>query len=343
MLRLLARTTVVALIVSAFPSTGLAQVEAIPADLVIKLERTACFGRCPVYSVTLDAKGNVVFEGTQFVAAHGRHTDSIPASSIAALLATARRIGFFDLSDSYRAPISDLPTTFVTITANGRTKRVEDYFGAPQGLKDLERQIDDAARTERWIRVAPQAQTPIEWSPNRKLTVEDFTGEVPKISRQGNVERGALSFLRIEASIACTNQRIVGSARAVFLPSQSWWAGAQSRMWERVRDSKSWLTASRQDLEMKAAIRDANGELLKHEQLHFDMAEIAARKIRRRFSDATDACSDDGDVEALNRFVGEVTRDYRQEQARYDQDTKHGTFLFGQGKWESRVRAALSE
>jgi hypothetical protein len=48
-----------------------------------------------------------------------------------------------------------------------------------------------------------------------------------------------------------------------------------------VRDSKSWLTASRQDLEMKAAIRDANEELSKHEQLHFDMAEIAVRKIRR--------------------------------------------------------------
>jgi hypothetical protein len=45
----------------------------------------------------------------------------------------------------------------------------------------------------------------------------------------------------------------------------------------------------------------------------------------------------------LNRFVGEVTRDYRQEQAQYDQETKHGTSLFGQGKWESRVKSALSE
>jgi hypothetical protein len=188
-----------------------------------------------------------------------------------------------------------------------------------------------------------QTHSPIEWSPNRKLTVEDFRAEVPRKSPQANIERGALTFLRIEASVVCTNGRVVGSARAVFLPSQSWWAGAHSRMWERVRDSKSWLTASRQDLEMKAAIRDANEELLKHEQLHFDMAEIAARKIRGRFSEARGACTDDGDLEMLNRFVGEVTRDYRQEQAQYDQETKHGTSLFGQGKWESRVKSALSE
>src|SRR5687767_12124699 len=99
-----------------------------------------------------------------------------------------------------------------------------------------------------------QVDSPVEWSPNRKLSVEDFRAEVPRKSPQANIERGALTFLRIEASVACIGGRTVGSARAVFLPGQSWWAGAQSRMWERVRDSKSWLTASRQDLEMKAAI-----------------------------------------------------------------------------------------
>jgi hypothetical protein len=140
--------TFVAFVASSSP-TAATQNEAIPADLLIKLERTACFGTCPVYSVTIDAKGAVVFEGTKSVGSPGRHTDNV---SVAAVLATARRIGFFDLNDSYRAPIMDLPTTFVTITADGRSKRVEDYFGAPQGLKELEKQIDATAGTDRWIR-----------------------------------------------------------------------------------------------------------------------------------------------------------------------------------------------
>ena len=187
-----------------------------------------------------------------------------------------------------------------------------------------------------------QTNGPIEWSAERKLTIADFQAQAPRKSAQGNVQRGALSFLRIEASLTCRDRRVDGSARAVFLPSQSWWVGAQSQMWERVRDSKSWLNTSRYDLEMKVALKEANEELLKHEQLHFDMAELAARKIRRRFDEAKDACTADGDSAELNRFVGEVTRDFRQEQARYDQETKHGVFLFGQGKWESRVKAALA-
>ena len=34
----------------------------------ITLERGPCFGTCPVYSVTLDGSGAVLFEGRRFVA-----------------------------------------------------------------------------------------------------------------------------------------------------------------------------------------------------------------------------------------------------------------------------------
>jgi hypothetical protein len=81
----------------------------------------------------------------------GRQTDRVPASRVAALVETVDRIRFFDLDDKYRQLITDLPTTFVTVTRDGRTKRIEDYFGAPKSLTDLERQIDVAAQTARWI------------------------------------------------------------------------------------------------------------------------------------------------------------------------------------------------
>ena len=61
-----------------------------PSDVVIRLERTACFGECPVYSVAIDGDGNVVYEGAKFVRVVGRQTDRIPASRVAAIL-DARR------------------------------------------------------------------------------------------------------------------------------------------------------------------------------------------------------------------------------------------------------------
>jgi hypothetical protein len=78
----------------------------------------------------------------------------------ATLLASAERIHFFDLRDAYlvisnpdgsETSVSDLPTTIVTITVKGRTKRVEDYVGAPDTLALFEREIDEVAGTIRWI------------------------------------------------------------------------------------------------------------------------------------------------------------------------------------------------
>lgn len=141
---------------------ALAAGQKVPDDFVIKLERTVCGGECPAYWVSIDARGNVTYEGAEFVRVVGRQTDRIPESRAAAVLAIAERIGFFGLRDQYRTIsnpdgtetiVTDLPTAFVTITRSGQSKRVEDYFGAPQALKELEQQIDDAARTKRWIRI----------------------------------------------------------------------------------------------------------------------------------------------------------------------------------------------
>lgn len=159
---LLAATRAIA--VTSATTAAATGVQEVPEDFVVTLERTSCFGECPVYRVSIDARGNVTYEGTKFVRVEGRRTDRLPKSRVAALLATVERIGFFDLRDSYRiirnpdgtaTHVTDLPTTFVTITRGGQSKRIEDYVGAPQALKQLEQQIDDTARTTRWIRIDP--------------------------------------------------------------------------------------------------------------------------------------------------------------------------------------------
>jgi hypothetical protein len=163
-----------------------AQATAVQDDVVIKLERTACFGECPVYTVTIDARGNVEYNGTRFVRVEGRQTDRIPLSRVVAILETADRIGFFGLRDQYRfiqnpngtsTVVTDLPSAFVTITRGGRSKRVEDYFGAPEGLTQLEREIDEAARTKRWILLdAPTLEQLVRdgWSPAPEERAELF-------------------------------------------------------------------------------------------------------------------------------------------------------------------------
>jgi hypothetical protein len=70
-------------------STAGEQEPDVPPDSLIRLQRTACFGPCPIYTVTIDARGTVTYEGERSVRGVGRRTALIDKSTVAALLAKA--------------------------------------------------------------------------------------------------------------------------------------------------------------------------------------------------------------------------------------------------------------
>ena len=63
----------------------------------ISLERTACFGSCPVYEITVDASGEVQFDGKNFVREKGRHRGTISPDDFARLVKKIEQINFFSL------------------------------------------------------------------------------------------------------------------------------------------------------------------------------------------------------------------------------------------------------
>jgi len=180
-----ARVLVVLLVSGTFPAA--AQQGQVPPDTRIQLERTVCFGMCPAYSVSIDAQGNVTFEGKEFVRVKGVQTDRIPISKVRALLEMADRISFFEMHDHNRAAVTDLPTRFVTVTVSGRSKRIDDYFGAPKELRDFEREIDLAAGTKRWVRIDEQMLRELARDKRVSQFIPDFDRTIALL--QGAVAR----------------------------------------------------------------------------------------------------------------------------------------------------------
>jgi len=85
----------------------------------------------------------------------GAQTASIPRADVERLLTRFDAIGFDRLRNEYRAQVTDLPTTTIRLTRNGRTKSVLDYGGTgagmPEAVRDLQDEIDRVAGTRRWV------------------------------------------------------------------------------------------------------------------------------------------------------------------------------------------------
>ena len=121
---------------------------------VITLERTACFGTCPVYKVTLLEDGTVSYEGWEHVRVPGTHTWKIDPAAVLALARDMEKAGFFEMKDAYTLPVTDMPTTYVTLTSGGRSKRIKDYFAAPPALTAIEARIDEVSGAKGYVRVS---------------------------------------------------------------------------------------------------------------------------------------------------------------------------------------------
>jgi hypothetical protein len=107
-------------------------------ELIISLQRTACFGTCPIYKIEIFSDGSGIYTGTRFVENIGVTKFSLSETQMNLILTKAEAIGFTSMKEEYSEPISDLPTTFIQI----KDKKIRDYTGAPKTLKNLENLID---------------------------------------------------------------------------------------------------------------------------------------------------------------------------------------------------------
>jgi hypothetical protein len=139
-----------------------------PSDLqgaVITLERTPCFGSCPAYRLTIRGDGSVVYTGLSDVAVEGVRIAQISQDRVRELVERFSDVDYFSLSDSYRCPVTDLPSAITSISIDGRSKTVDDYApgyesegedcAAPEALVRLEEFIDEVTASTQWVE-APQ-------------------------------------------------------------------------------------------------------------------------------------------------------------------------------------------
>jgi hypothetical protein len=125
------------------------------ATLIMTLERSGCYGTCPVYSVKIYGDGRVEFDGQCFVAVRGKRTSTIPGDAVESLFGFFRNADYFSLNDTYDSPASDLPTSTTSVSFDGKKKSVMDYYGVEVGMPDsvklIERAIDRLTNSEQWV------------------------------------------------------------------------------------------------------------------------------------------------------------------------------------------------
>jgi hypothetical protein len=141
---------------------GMGAVNAQEADaaVAITLERTACFGTCPVYTVTILEDGTVRYNGGDFVEVTGEQSSEIDPETVASMVEAFENAGYFEWKETYDTQsVTDMAYVTTSVTRDGETHRIAHYLGdysAPLALTFLENWIDEMTNTQLWTGVAPE-------------------------------------------------------------------------------------------------------------------------------------------------------------------------------------------
>ncbi len=111
-------------------------------ELIISLERTPCYGTCPIYKMEVFSDGSAFFHGERFVDKIGDFQFTVSKKTIDYILKRAEEIGFFEMEDIYTGNITDLPKTITFIKSEKGEKKIIDYYNAPKILKEFESLVD---------------------------------------------------------------------------------------------------------------------------------------------------------------------------------------------------------
>jgi hypothetical protein len=134
-----------------------------PPDSLIfaSIERTGCFGTCPIYKVNVYTSGVVVYRVTKYVPNQqpGWYKGIMEKGAMERLIEKAYEINIFSFSDRYpdaKTQVADLPSTITYINAKGQTKRIHNgNYQHPEELLIYERYFDELLSGTLWEKVEP--------------------------------------------------------------------------------------------------------------------------------------------------------------------------------------------
>lgn len=149
------------------------------------------------------------------------------------------------------------------------------------------------------------------WSATRPLTWRDFQGRPPSSGPEG-----AKTAYGLYSIWKCKGQAFEYRVAVAFRTQESW---VKTQV---LSDSMQRRT------------------VLEHEQSHFDLGEVHARRMRQAFRELTNPCR--RSEEELDAVADRFAREEREEQRRYDAETTHGLRTREQAAWTMDIRRRLA-
>lgn len=118
-----------------------------------RIQRTSCFGRCPIYVLTVYKSGFAKYHGQKWTDREGDYTMKFDSKKLTKLAEAAEKMGYFSMENIYDNPqVTDLPATITTLSIKNGFKTVINRYGGSENLRIFENFFDEIFKSDEWVK-----------------------------------------------------------------------------------------------------------------------------------------------------------------------------------------------
>ena len=118
---------------------------------IVEYSRSACYGQCPHFDLTIYKNGWMVFEGKRFTKQEGTATDRLTKEELSQLIADCKTADLWQYQSEYSMNIPDLPTVSIHFYEEGKDKGVKWKMRPPAALSALSNKLMDLVYVRNWV------------------------------------------------------------------------------------------------------------------------------------------------------------------------------------------------
>lgn len=118
-------------------------------EVLLVLERTPCFGNCPIFELTVFSNGKAILKAGEFMPMDkGDYELELSKSAVKDLRESLDELKFDEFEDQYGREIPDIPS----VRIKHKDKTIVIWEAAPAQLQELIHKIESLTRRDGWER-----------------------------------------------------------------------------------------------------------------------------------------------------------------------------------------------
>ena len=142
-------------------------------DKVIEMTKGPCYGRCPVFTLTIYENGIVSYKGERYTDRLGTYVKKLEKGEMERLLREFKNANIWQYKDAYRGRIPDMQSVSITYYEGSKKKTVTGKEIRPNPVKWLESLLDQVAQSNvGWILKEAPAESAPDYLIANELVVE---------------------------------------------------------------------------------------------------------------------------------------------------------------------------